>query len=151
MHAYIHVPSYVTLLSLFVTWRCIFMADRLTMDSQCACSSLRKTLFPALSFSQLSLVLCVESRPCRFSPFTLACPLVSLFTFGQLCWWDFMIVASGITNKTSKSRYKQSSSDLLTRTVQKIPKRYNLWLLLSVAPEEWRVSFYFWRHHGLRK
>jgi hypothetical protein len=47
-----------------------------------------------------------------------------------------MIVASGITNKTSKSRYKQSSSDLLTRTVQKIPKRYNLWLLLSVAPEE---------------
>ena len=75
---------FLNLLSLYsVTCVYVFRADHLVLDNQSLCSALGKTISPALSYPQPSVVLCVglRLRLCGLASVHLGMsPVVTLFS-----------------------------------------------------------------------
>lgn len=80
-------------------------ADRLVLVKQLVCSCWGKSIFLTPNIPCLPVVLHVGRRPYGLFPthfgMSVGVILVQLMLIMQLCWWDFMGVASHITRRHS--------------------------------------------------
>ena len=107
LHVY-KIPKYNLLNPNHAPCMYCFSADHLVSDNGLMCSLLDKTISFSPNIPQLPEVLCVRFRifPAQFGMFT-ATVLVWLM-FLQLCWWDFMGVASGIPRRHYLNIFSES-------------------------------------------